>query len=221
MEKARIWGAGAAALLVLFAVFVLLKRKPAGAEPVPGHPESASIETARGERSTPALEGAPAASSRDAGLRVLDRAAHAELQKKIHEALWAQSGQAPRAGESTPPNAATLSPAYIQERIRDDFKPMAVKCYEELLARTPDAGGRAVMEFTIVADEKLGGVVEDTALGDGGTLTDPGFGTCLRESLSTVSFAPPPKGGKTTVRYPFLFSPGDEPPAAPAPLAKN
>ncbi len=218
VERARIWGGGAAALIALAILFVLLKRQPKEPEYHSGHEESTSGQTGAAGTATPPPANAEPHTAADAGRRALDRAAHAELQRRIHQALWSQSGQAPPSGASTPPpTAAALSPQYIQARIREDFRPMAIKCYEELLARVPDAGGRAVLEFTIVADENLGGVVEDSALGDGGTLTDPGFSTCLAESMSTVAFAPPPKGGKTTVRYPFLFSPSDEADAGPRP----
>jgi hypothetical protein len=33
--------------------------------------------------------------------------------------------------------------------------------------------------------------------------------------MTTVRFAAPKTSGKTTVHYPFLFSPGDEPPEGP------
>jgi len=64
------------------------------------------------------------------------------------------------------------------------------------------------MEFTIVADDKLGGIVEDAGLGEGGTLTDDKMGTCIRESLTTLAFPPPAgDGGIVTVVYPIVFAP--------------
>ncbi len=212
MKKAQPYLVGLAALLALFLAYFALKRpsepeyvpssSASTADPVAGDPWNAP---SRGTP-LPTTDGAPAAR------KALSPGERAELKKKIYGALWVESGKLPSQAdiERVPPSTASLSPAYIQERIREDFKPMAAKCYEELLSRTPDAGGKAVMEFTIVADEKLGGIVEDTVLGDGGTLVDPSFATCMRESLSTVAFAAPPKGGKTTVHYPFLFSPGDD-----------
>jgi hypothetical protein len=221
VKTSRVWLAGGAAILVLFALFALLRRPSAavGAGDEGGEPSSATSPYPEPiEQKGSAASAAPAPT--DGGRRRLDPAAHAALQRQIHEALWTASGQAPPSGAGgtgAPPAAAELSREYIQERIRSDFKPMAIKCYEELLARAPDAGGRAVMEFTIVADEKLGAVVEDTALGDGGTLTDPRFATCLRESLGTVAFEAPSRGGKTTVHYPLVFSPGPEEDAAAKP----
>ncbi|HRG99607.1 MAG TPA: AgmX/PglI C-terminal domain-containing protein [Polyangiaceae bacterium] len=221
MKTARVWLAGVAAIAVLFALFALLRR-PSGS--VGGRGDAEEPSSAWRPYPEPPVQKGSAVSApapADGGRRRLDPGEHAALQKQIHEALWAASGQAPPSSAGgpvgAPPAAAELSREYIRERIQSDFKPMAIKCYEELLARAPDAGGRAVLEFTIVADEKLGAVVEDPALGDGGTLTDPRFATCLRESLGTVAFAAPAKGGKTTVRYPLVFSPGPDEDAAAKP----
>jgi hypothetical protein len=100
----------------------------------------------------------------------------------------------------------------IRERMREDLIPMALGCYKNLLAKHPDAGGKVVMEFEILHDEKLGGVVNEPELGDGGTLNDVDFSTCVRESLSAVYFDAPPGKGKITVKYPITLSP-DEPDA--------
>jgi hypothetical protein len=100
----------------------------------------------------------------------------------------------------------------IQDRMREDLIPMAEGCYKNLLAKHPDAGGKVVMEFEILHDEKLGGVVNEPELGDGGTLNDREFSTCVRESLSAVYFDAPPGKGKITVKYPITLSP-DEPDA--------
>lgn len=218
MKDKRPWLVGAAALVVLFLTFVALRKKSGpeerswnGAEETASHYEG----TASPLGTTPTPTPSPSASAAPKKLTLAERE---ELKKKIYGALWVESGKKPSAEEiaHAPPTAAPLSPAYIQQRIREDFKPMAVKCYEDLLAKRPDAGGLAKMEFTIVADEKLGGMVEETKLGEGSTLVDPAFSTCLLESLSTVSFAPPEKGGKTTVHYPITFSPDDEDDASAA-----
>ena len=225
MKGYRPYLAGALALAVLVALYVALGPSK-GTSGGPGPNESQPNESLGAPpEGTPAVTNVVLADGARAPSRtVLTPAQRAELAKKIHGALWAESGKKPSQDEigKAPPNAPSLSPAYIQQRIREDLKPMAEKCYEDLLSKHPDAGGTANMEFTIVADEKLGGVVEDTKLGDGSSLVDPAFSTCLLESLSTVSFPAPAKGGKTTVHYPLTFSPGDDdddggaPPAASA-----
>jgi hypothetical protein len=151
---------------------------------------------------------------------ISDRRVRDELRKRIL-AGWAAQGEpevaaAAKQGKFVPAptgdGGGRMDPKYIQEVIRGEFLPMAKKCYEELLTRK-DAGGRFEMSFTIVADEKLGGLVEDVDAdhGDGG-LADDKMTTCMRESMSSIAFRPPAHGGTVTVVYPILFSPGDEPP---------
>ncbi len=107
-------------------------------------------------------------------------------------------------------DGGTVDPAYLRERIREDFVPMARQCYEQLLGRRPDASGRALTEFVIIGDERLGGVVDEVSVQpDDGGLADEGFATCLRESMYTVAFRPPPGRGSLRVRYPFIFRPED------------
>ena len=110
-----------------------------------------------------------------------------------------------------------MDPKYIQEVVRGEFMPMAKTCYEELLTRKKTAKGRFEMSFTIVADDKLGAIVEDVEAdhGDSG-VGDERMTTCMRESLSTLSFRPPAHGGYVTVVYPIEFSPGDDDPSPAA-----
>jgi hypothetical protein len=159
-----------------------------------------------------------------------DRKKTAELRKAILAALQsdaqpatgasAEQPRAPKPGPETPsPPAAgsgdlTMSPyaKSIRDRMKDDLIPMAASCYKNLLAKRPDAGGKIVLEFEIIHDEKLGGVVNEAALGDAGTLADDELTTCITESLSGVYFESPPGRGKVTVKYPVELSP-DEPDA--------
>lgn len=151
---------------------------------------------------------------------VRDRAVRDDLRRRIL-AAWLES--LPLADASVDAAAAlfapmptldggTVDPAYLRERIREDFVPMARGCYEQLLARQPGAEGRAVTEFVIVGDERVGGVVDEVTVepGDGG-LSDEGFSTCLSGSMSAMAFRPPPGRGSLRVRYPFVFTPAPAP----------
>jgi hypothetical protein len=103
-----------------------------------------------------------------------------------------------------------LDPKYIQDRIHEDYFPMAVGCYNEAAKRTPGLRGRLVMKFTIVGDQKIGGIVDNAQFGDGTDIDDKEFRTCMRESLLSVAFKAPDEGGKVDIEYPLEFSPGDE-----------
>ncbi|HMJ54344.1 MAG TPA: AgmX/PglI C-terminal domain-containing protein, partial [Polyangiaceae bacterium] len=103
-----------------------------------------------------------------------------------------------------------LSREYLQQRIREDFYPMAKVCYEGALAKQPELRGQIVIDFVIVGDAKVGGIVDQAKINDRTDVTDVTFLECIRESMLSMVFAPPDNGGWVTVTYPFKFSPDKE-----------
>jgi hypothetical protein len=103
-----------------------------------------------------------------------------------------------------------LDPQYIQDRVHEDYFPLAKGCYADALKRTPGLHGRLVMKFTIEGDEKIGGIVDNASFGDGTDIDDPEFRTCMRESLLSVAFKAPDEGGHVDVQYPLEFSTDDD-----------
>jgi hypothetical protein len=143
-----------------------------------------------------------------------------ELRKRIL-AGWAAEGEgeqasAAREGRFVPapegPDGGRMDPKYIQEVVRGEFFPMAEKCYDELRTRNDAASGRVEMSFTIVADEKLGGIVDDVGVVNDGGLADERMTTCMRESMTAMAFRPPAHGGYVTVVYPIDFSSDEDGP---------
>ena len=154
---------------------------------------------------------ASASANADAGTMRIDAARREELRKKIFAGMWANAepdAPVPAGGfGGPPPKAGELNADYIQERLKDDFRPMARDCYKELLARAPDAGGgKLLVKFTIVGDEKVGGIVESAELDPSSTIQDAKLETCIKESMLTMQFAPPAKGGSVTVVAPIAFA---------------
>jgi hypothetical protein len=98
---------------------------------------------------------------------------------------------------------------FFQERIRNDFVPMAKGCYQDFLRRKPEAEGDVVVGFEVMGDETVGGVVSSAEIRDESTLRDESLETCLRESFLSVYFDPPPAGAVATIRMPFHFAHGD------------
>ena len=156
---------------------------------------------------------------------VHDRQTRDELRRRILAAWSTPAGYdapTPRAeGQGPAPSPPGVPPrdyygdnneldrAYIQHVMREDLFPLARQCFGQLLERKPDAGGKVLLHFGIVGDPQLGGYVDDTAI-DAGTpedIQDPEMQTCLRESMNSIAFAPPKKGGTVTVDYPIEFSP--------------
>jgi hypothetical protein len=119
------------------------------------------------------------------------------------------------------PSAATATPApppsadeemhrrqYIQRTMREQYYSVARACYAELLERQPDARGRITLEFAIVGDGDAGVVDRVSTRDDETSLDDPEFAMCMRESLYTAVFEPPPPGAsETTIVYPIMLAP--------------
>ncbi|MDO9019474.1 MAG: AgmX/PglI C-terminal domain-containing protein [Deltaproteobacteria bacterium] len=212
----------AAAFVVFVAMGAALWRYGRGETPTgPRRPPPGETTVTRGGGAGSTATGPLGRAPEVGGFRPLtgtvrDRAVRDDLRRRIL-AAWLQS--LPLADASMDAGATlfaamptldggTVDPAYLRERIVEDFLPMAQGCYEQLLARHPGVGGRAVTEFVIVGDERVGGVVDEVTVehGDGG-LSDEGFSTCLSGSMSAMAFRPPPGRGSVRVRYPFVFTP--------------
>lgn len=97
----------------------------------------------------------------------------------------------------------SLTPDEIKSVMRRSVKPALAKCYEGLLARKPGASGRLVLSFAV----QPGGEPADLEVTGTEALDDAGVRQCAAGALDGIRFAA--TGARTTVRYPFLFSPGE------------
>jgi hypothetical protein len=109
----------------------------------------------------------------------------------------------------SPPVTGRIDPVYIQDRVREDFFPLALKCYQDGVAQDPSLAGTMHLAFNIVGDEKTGGIVEAVDVLDKSTLRDPEVIDCMRQSFLSITFRPPADGGEVTVIYPIDFSNDD------------
>jgi hypothetical protein len=137
------------------------------------------------------------------------------MREKIYRA-FGRPPPSPNLRRGVPPGSApitappqTLDKKYIQDRIREDFVPLAKECYEAALERDESLAGKMIIEFTIVGDGSVGGVVDSANLLEESTLAESELSLCMRESMMSMSFEPPESGGMTTVRYPFVFRQDD------------
>jgi hypothetical protein len=179
---------------------------------------------ARGPRELPS-----AAPPAEHAVAALDRA-RADRMRTDLRALFAEAGIARPADVPSPAASASARPAfptmpvltddasdgphvdpkYIQSRVREDLFPLARQCYGDALGRDPKLAGTIELDFTIMGDPKVGGVVGEATIGDGTTIADRDFQTCVRESMMSVTFDAPPEGGEITVVYPIALSPEDD-----------
>ena len=105
-------------------------------------------------------------------------------------------------------DADELDRDYLRERIREDLMPSALHCYNAVLVKDPTVGGTIVLDFDIVADEGLGGVVERVDFGEATSIADAGMLECMQDAMYEMTFDPPKSGGTAQVTYPFMFEPG-------------
>jgi hypothetical protein len=76
-------------------------------------------------------------------------------------------------------------------------------CYNQALARDPNAKGRVAVQFTIGGTGKVpSAVVQET------TMKDAAVGNCIAQSVKRWVFPKPEGGGSVIVTYPFVLEPG-------------
>jgi len=150
--------------------------------------------------------------------RLADRESWNELAKAIETARSSRSEKAP-AGEGATPDApastaaaaedepprGVLSKEYIQEAVQETV-PLIRECYDMALERNSKLSGRLVATFTIAAEEEVGGIVERAGIEADDGLKDEGLLECIHETVYTIEFPPPEKGGVVEVNYPFVFN---------------
>ena len=205
MRRLAIGGLGLAVLVaILFLVLHRPFRREAG---------STRADSSQEERSADRAASLTTWDGGAIGRTIADRRVRDALRKRIFDGWAADPASnlppSPTSFPARPPEGTAMDPKYIQDVMRSDLMPMASKCYEELLVRQPDAGGRVMMTFKIVGDDALGGIVEDADIDDTEpeAIHDEKLATCIRESLSTLAFPPPAKDGWVTVGYPIVFQP--------------
>jgi hypothetical protein len=137
---------------------------------------------------------------------VRDARLHDEMRRRI---LGAPEPDAPPAPADRPPRRpeGSLDRDWLDARMREDFRPMARACFQELLARDAGAGGRVQLRLTVVGDDKVGGVIDEVTIDeDASTISDNRFRTCLAESIATLALPPPAHGGTATVIVPLAVA---------------
>ena len=104
----------------------------------------------------------------------------------------------------------SLSKEYIRDTVKEDVVPLVRECYNNLLEKDPEIAGRMVMQFAIMGDESVGGIVDEMEFAEESEIQDEDFRECVSESMMSTVFEPPEEGGKVVVKYPFVFT-TDEP----------
>jgi hypothetical protein len=211
----------AALVLLALGAWVAWRSKDATARPRAAPARSAAADVA------PAPPSEPSDTATEAK-RAEARRARDAMRAEILAALRrrdAGSAAAPRPPAPTPASTARAAAqaedepphghyeaSYIREHFRADMFPLLKSCYADALTRRPSLAGKLVLQFAIVGDQQVGGIVESARFADESDLKDTPMETCVRESLMTLTFDKPPEGGgMVTVTYPIEFSPDPDP----------
>jgi hypothetical protein len=166
----------------------------------------------------PSVEPVPPVASEQPRARPESGTANRLARDLEREQIWSSLGREHNLKPAVPGSAApsrsaaellpTLDPEYVRSAIREQLVPVAEDCYNTVLTEhDPKAAGTVVLNFTIVGSDEIGGVVEESEVGEDSTLDSEFLRECLRESMMTVTFEPPPDGGRVEVTYPITFSP--------------
>lgn len=100
---------------------------------------------------------------------------------------------------------------YLMKVMNEDLMPLADECYALARETQPALAGMLVLDFEIIGDEDVGGVIETVALGQGNELVDPGLVECMQESILSTTLPPPPPehGGRDAVSLSLRLSPDE------------
>lgn len=102
-----------------------------------------------------------------------------------------------------------LDPSYVQQQVKE-FMPLLKECYENARTQEPGLAGTLVLEFAILGDKALGGLVEEAhVVLEESSMANEGLTECATETLYALEFKPPHGGGRVVYKAPFTFKPLD------------
>ena len=125
-----------------------------------------------------------------------------ELLARIEQARQQSGGASARTADGP---VGELDKEYIREQMQA-LVPLVKECYENALREQPQLTGKLVVNFTIVAEPDIGGLVAASAIAaEDSTILDPAMRECVQETMYGAKFPPPQGGGEVYVTYPFTF----------------
>ncbi len=132
-----------------------------------------------------------------------------EMGVRIKQALESRTSSTRASDEEAAPSEelGTLDKEYIRDVVKTQVIELVQECYVNALQKDSQMAGRIVLEFEIMGDESVGGVIDQVLVKDESTLDDPEMRECVAESMGSAIFDPPEGGGTVRVTYPFNFEP--------------
>ena len=157
--------------------------------------------------------------------RRLDEAEREAVRKKILEGIREHQSR-PTKPESSPAPDRPDEPEHaggsggIKDRsdgklsnligtINEDLMPLADECYEQARETDPDLTGMLDLDFQVIADEDIGGLVDAVDLGQENEIENQDLVECVRETILSTIFPSPNETGEQGVRLTIRFTPDD------------
>lgn len=148
--------------------------------------------------------------------KILDgiRAAQSQPRRDTAASPAAPADAAPSDAEGGEPGTVTDRSdgklTSLLSTINDDFMPLANECYAQALQTEPELGGMLDLGFSVIADEDVGGLVDEIEVGEENEIHNAGMIECIRETMLSTYFPSPAQTGQQDVRLTLRFEP-DEP----------
>lgn len=155
--------------------------------------------------------------------RRVSKAERKAVRERIVNGIKARREAADRTAAHAPPN--TPEPGHAKGDIKDksggnlsgfiatineDFMPLADECYQQALETTPALHGMLDVNFEILADEDVAGMVDAIDLGEENEIHDAGMLECVRETMLSTIFPSPGHTGHDAVRLTLRFAPEED-----------
>lgn len=99
---------------------------------------------------------------------------------------------------------------YLVDVMNEDLMPLADECIELARHGEPELAGMLVLDFEIITDEEIGGVVESVAPGQDNEVPNLELMECMRESILATTLPPPDRGGRDAISISLRLSPDQE-----------
>jgi|GEM_PF-1336697 len=188
-------------------------------------PATAAKADVRGGSKAPATQADDPAPEPTAKKRRVDQAEREAVRKKILEGIREHQARA-QTPEPEPERPDTPEPepsggsGGVRDRsdgkltnligtINDDFMPLADECYEQARETDPELAGMLDINFKVIADEDIGGLVDEVELGEENEVDNAGMLECMRETLLSTIFPSPNETGEQGVRLTLRFNPDE------------
>jgi hypothetical protein len=150
----------------------------------------------------------PAAAPGAAAVRRIAPDERADMLRRLEAARHGAPSPSPSSASPAPPEQP-LDREYIAEQVRA-LLPLLGECYTNALQRDPKLAGKMVVNFSIVGDPSVGGLVGDSKIdAENSTIADAEMRQCVQETMYAARFVPPKDSGEVQVTYPFVFLPSN------------